>query len=315
MLAFLKLIRIWNLLFIALFQFLLRYCIILPVLEKNNIMPMLSTTNFIILVLSTITLAASGNVINDYFDIKADKINKPTKVIVDKHIERRTVVLIHVILTLFGIISGLFISIIYRKETYAFLFVAIPAILWFYSTHFKKQILIGNLIVALLVAISACLVVSVEFAAIAALSDTSILNSSACSTAWLYTTSVALFAFLTNLAREIVKDMEDVDGDIACNCHTLPVDMGIKYSKYIVVTLEIIILIALWVSYTIFEKFQHIPYIEYYILITITLPTIFICIKTLRSKTPKEFHNVSSLCKVVMTFGVLMLPFIYYITK
>lgn len=304
-----------NLLIITLFQILLRYCVVLPILEYNGITPMLSTANFIILVISTIALAASGNVINDYFDIKADRINRPESVVVDKHIERRMVVLLHVALTLIGVLAGLYISFIYRKETYAFLFVAIPAILWFYSTHFKKQMLIGNLIVALLVAVCACLVVSVEFAAIAMLSDPLIINTSACSTAWFYTSGIAFFAFLTNLSREIVKDMEDVDGDMQCGCHTLPAEMGIQYSKYIVVALELVIVVVLWASYFVVDILRQVPYIEIYMAVLLTLPTLIVCVMLSRAKTRPQFHKVSQLCKIVMAFGVLMTLLFYFTTK
>lgn len=312
--AFLRLIRIGNLFFVALFQLILRYCVVLPVLERSGVEPMLTTTNFIILIIATVTLTASGNVINDYFDVKADRINHPESVVVDKHIERRTVVLIHVILTLLGVLCGLYISFVFRKETYAFLFVAIPAILWFYSTHFKKQMLIGNLIVALLVAVTACLVASVEFAAIVSNTGESIINTPACEQAWSYTMGIAFFAFVTNLSREIVKDMEDVEGDVQCGCHTLPADMGIKYSKYIVIAIEIVMLIALWASYALFDIFSTIPLTKYYFAIALSIPTIIICIKLACSSTRKQFHTINLMCKFVMLAGVVM-PLILYLQR
>lgn len=315
MIPFFRLIRIENLLFLAIFQILLRYCVVLPILEVNGIEPMLSSTNFVLLVVSTVFLAASGNVINDYFDVKADSINRPERVVVGKSIERRSVLLIHVAFTLIGVLCGLFISFVYRKETYAILFIAIPAILWFYSTHFKKQMLVGNLIVAMLVAVSACLVVSVEFAAIVSLSDPMIINTKACSSAWFYTTGIAFFAFLSNLAREIVKDMEDANGDKACGCHTLPVDMGVRYSKYIVVALEIVLIVALWATYAIIDAVRTVPYISVYYAVAITLPTIAVCVYLLRSKTRRQFSTVSTLCKVVMMLGAMLPLFFYLMNK
>ena len=220
---FLRLIRLPNVVFVALFQILLRYGIVLPLLAEANIEPVLTTLQFILLVTATTALTASGNVINDYFDVNVDKINRPDRVIVGNTIDRRTVLLIHVILTFIGVGCGLYIALWLHKELYAFVFIAIPVLLWFYSTLFKKQFLIGNLVVAILTAATAWIVVSAEFSALIVKVGNSITTTSPCQTAWTYCSVYAIFAFMVNVAREIVKDMEDAKGDAACGCRTFSI--------------------------------------------------------------------------------------------
>lgn len=307
----LRLVRIGNILFIAIFQILLRYCVILPILEHQGIEPALSLSRFILLVIATTTLAASGNVINDYFDVSADRINRPEKVIVGQTINRRTVLLTHVILTLIGMFTGLFLAFVFRKESYALLFIVVPVILWFYSTTLKKQMLIGNLTVALLIALSAYLVVSMEFTALVRRLGASVVDSQACSMAWFYTSGFAFFALITNLAREIIKDMEDIQGDRACGCHTLPIDMGIGYSKTIVVILEIMTIVAIWAAYLFSTRLSNVPYIEAYLTLLLTVPTIVICFLVVRAQESRQFHRASLLSKIVMLAGMLLALYIY----
>lgn len=308
--AYLRLIRIGNVLFIGAFQVLLRWGLVLPIIQHYGISPMMTTTQFALVVIATMALAASGNAINDYFDVRCDSINRPEMQIVDKLIDRKTAILIHVILTLIGVFCGLYIAFIFQKENYALFFIAIPIILWFYSTHFKKQMLIGNIVVAMLTALVAFLVVSVEISAIVAAGHTEILQSQACNQIWCCTAMFAFFAFSTNLAREIVKDMEDVDGDIACGGHTLPIEMGMRNSKIIVVILQIFTLSVLWHAFFFIRQYYQMHYIWLYLIFAITLPTIYIIISIFRAKNSKDYHSISKWCKIVMAIGVLILLFI-----
>ncbi len=191
------------------------------------------------------------------------------------------------------------------------MFIAVPIVLWFYSTHFKKQILIGNLIVALLIALVAFLVVSAEIAAIVASGQSNVLQLEACSLAWGYTAAFAFFAFTTNLAREIIKDMEDVDGDMACGGHTIPIEMGMHNSKIVVVLLQLLTLIVLWLSYFVVDEVNTAPFMWLYFLLLVTLPTLIIIYLTIKAKTNKNYHTISKLCKIVMGTGILTILLMY----
>ena len=310
--AYLRLIRYKNLIIIILLQVLLRYGLILPILEKYNITPALSTLNFILLIFTTVLLAASGNVINDYFDMRTDRINRPENVIVGKSVKRRVALLLHVLLSFTGVFIGLYLAYITRKENYVFLFVFIPAILWAYSTTLKKQFLIGNLTIALLAAIVPYLVVSLEFAALQRVHGREIINTTACSLAWFWTTGFAFFAFITNLTREIIKDIQDINGDKAVGCKTLPIEMGIPYSKAVVSILSIGSVIAVWLIYFFVKELKAIPYSAEYIIVFITLPYLYLTYITITSKEPHDMKKASNICKWIMLFGVLFIAIAGY---
>ena len=305
--AFLRLIRYKNLVVIVLLQYLLRYGLLLPMLNLYDIAPALSHVKFGLLVLTTLLLAASGYIINDYFDVKMDRINRPEKVVVGKVYQRRKILLFHVLFSFVGVFTGLFLAYIYRKETYALLFVIIPVLLWYYSTTLKKQVLIGNLTISLLTALVPYFVVSLEFAALGRLHGPAILSSEACSMAWFWTTGFAFFAFISNLGREIIKDMEDLKGDKETGCRTLPIEMGIDYTRTIVILLSLASLVALWVIYKVVPQLWESRITFWYFLLLLTVPYLILIWQVYKSHEPEQFHRASQLSKIIMLFGILFI--------
>ncbi len=308
--SFLNLIRYKNLLIIVLLQILLRYGLILPILAYYQIQPVLSTGLFAALIFSTVMLAASGYVINDYFDVRIDRINRPAKVVVGNSISRRLVLLMHVFFTLAGSFAGLFISFIFRKESYALLFIALPVLLWYYSTTFKKQMLVGNIVIALLTALVPYLVVSVEFTALVNRFGYDITNGEACSLAWFWTTGFAFFAFITNLVREIIKDMEDIKGDRLGGCHTLPIEMGIVNSKIVVNVLLGFMLLVIWSVYFYIPEVKNIPLAIPYLVGLLSVPVLILMVKVHTARRPVDFHRAGRLSKVVMLFGIFFITLV-----
>jgi 4-hydroxybenzoate polyprenyltransferase len=305
--AYLNLIRYKNLIIIVLLQFLLRYGLLIPILNHYGVSPELSHVRFGLLVLATMLLAASGYVINNYFDVSIDRINKPENVVVGREVHRRTALLLHVIFTITGVFIGLFLAYISRKENYALMFIIIPGLLWYYSTTLKKQMLIGNLTIALLTALVPFVVVSLEFATLARIHGNAILQSEACSTAWFWTAGVAFFAFISTIMRELIKDMEDVEGDREAGCHTLPVEMGIDYSRTIVVILSIASIAALWLILLFVPQLRN-SYITWgYFFLFLTVPYILLAFRTVRARTKKDFAFISGLSKIIMLMGILFI--------
>jgi len=274
-------------------------------LSFYGIDPVLSHIKFMLLVIATVFLAASGYVINDYFDVKIDRINRPDKVVVGQVYQRRTVLLFHVLFTFIGVFTGLFLAYIYRKENYALMFIFIPVILWYYSTTLKKQVLIGNLTISLLTALVPYFVVSLEFASLGQVYGQSILASEACSTAWFWTTGFAFFAFIVNLGREIIKDMEDVKGDKDAGCTTLPIEMGMEYTRTIVILLSLASIVALWVAYIVVPQLLSSSITFWYFLVLLTLPYLVLIWLVYKAKESNEFHRVSQLSKIIMLLGIL----------
>lgn len=305
--AYLRLIRYKNLLIIALLQYMLRYALVLPILEHYELQPVLSDLRFGLLVISTILLAASGYIINDYFDIRIDRINRPDQVLVGRLIKRRTALFLHVVLSITGILIGFFLSYVSRKEVYALIYLAVPILLWYYSTTFKRHVLIGNLIISMLTALVALLVVSIEFAMLSRVHGVSVLQTKACSTAWFWAMGFALFAFITNLSREIIKDAEDVKGDKAVGCRTLPIAMGIPLTKAFVFLLELASLVFLWIIYFLIPEIQEIPYATVYFIVGFTIPHLLLMFLLKRAAKSSDYHWMSRISKLVMLLGILFL--------
>jgi 4-hydroxybenzoate polyprenyltransferase len=245
--------------------------------------------------------------VNDYFDIKIDRINRPEKVIAGRVFHRRTVLLMHVFLTFAGIFTGLFISYIYKKETYALVFMTVPVLLWYYSTTFKKQILIGNLIISLMTALVPYFVVSLEFTALIRAYGEAIVDTDACSTAWFWTTGFAFFAFINTLVREIIKDMEDEKGDKKEGCRTLPIELGSKNTKILVIALTLFSVVALWALYFVIDQLRNDSVTLLYFLILLTAPFLILAWSILKASNSKDFHRSSQISKIIMLFGILFI--------
>ena len=303
--AFLRLIRFKNLVIIALLQYLLRYALLLPILEFYELEPAMSNARFVVLVAATVFLAASGYVINDYFDIKSDLINRPEKVVVGKVFSRRFGLLWHVIFTFLGMFAGFFLAYVARKDNYALMFILIPGLLWYYSTTFKKQILIGNLVVAFLTALVPYFVVSLEFASMARVNGEAILSTEACSTAWSWVSGIAFFAFISTLGREIIKDLEDIEGDRESGCRTLPVEMGESYTKTVVILLNIATLVALWVVFFIVPELRASKITLLYFFVLISIPYLVLSLMIYKAKDSRAYHAASQLSKLIMLAGIL----------
>lgn len=303
--SFLKLIRCKNLIIIAALQYLLRYVLLLPILFSYDLLPALTHFQFAVVVLSTVVFAASGYIINDYFDIRADRINKPEGVIVGIKYERRKVLMWHVIFTLVGLFLGLSIAYAFRKESYVLMYLAIPVLLWIYSTTFKRQMLIGNLLISFLTALVAYLVVSVEFSALIVEYGNQITSSEACSAAWFWTSGFAFFAFIATLGREIIKDIEDKEGDKAIKCSTLPIELGVVNTKVIVLLINGLSLFMLWFFFFWIPQLKQDKTTLLYFIFLLTIPYILLSIQIVRAKSKSHFHLASQFSKVIMLLGIL----------
>jgi len=309
--AFLKLIRWKNLLIVILTMILMRYCVLAALIGKLSIIMQDGTTatmslrfslpDFILLVLATVFLTAGGYVINDYFDIKTDLINKG-KVIVGTRIPRRHAMMWHNIFNIAGVLIGFYIS---WKSGYFWLgsmFLLVSGLLYFYSASYKRQFLIGNLVVAALVAMVPLLVVIYEWPALYRYYTVNAINLPDISFIFYWVGGFALFAFLTTLTREIIKDIEDFEGDIAYGRNTVPVVLGILTAMIISIALVVITIILLFLAWHFFisDKITLI-----YMSVAVILPLIWVIISVLLSNDKKKLHGASTLMKIVMLTGIL----------
>jgi 4-hydroxybenzoate polyprenyltransferase len=311
--AFFDLIRWQNLLIVILTMFLMRYAVIEPLINKVGIVLIngsggdatmalkFSLFNFILLVAATVFITAGGYVINDYFDIQTDLINKG-KVIVGTRIQRRQAMMLHNIFNIAGVAIGFYISWKSGYFLMGVMFLIVSGLLYFYSASYKRQFLIGNIIVAVLTAMVPLLVGFYEWPALFRYYTVNATAVPDLSFLFYWIGGFALFAFLTTLTREIIKDIEDFEGDIAYGRNTVPVVTGVLTAKIISVSL-IIITIALLYLVWYFFLFDKITII--YISAAIVLPLIYVIITVFRSTDRKQMHCASRMMKIIMLAGIL----------
>jgi len=287
-----------NQAFIVLTMLLVRYCIVLPELDGE---PALNDLWFGLLIISIVLISAAGYLINDYFDVKADEINKPQKLIVGRYLKRRKVMATQMVINITGLVLGWFCAL-KANNAYLFLFHLSAAILlWYYSVYFKKQVFIGNLIVSILVALVVIVVVAYESNIDEGINKINM---------WYYGICYALFAFSSNLIRELIKDAEDIEGDKMIDANTLPIKYGINFTAKIamLITISIITLVAYFCFFEFSNKFNPIISVGLSAICSVPFLLIFILIR--KADTQQKFKRLSSYIKLVMLIGILSMLFI-----
>lgn len=306
----LKLIRYKNLLIIAFTMYAVRYGIIYPFLHSIAYDIQLDDLHFALLVLSTIFIAAAGYAINDYFDIRSDITNHPESVVVGTKISRRSAMTINNLFNFLGVALGFYVAYHIHLTKLGLIFLVISGVLWFYSSYFKKILLWGNIIVATFAALVPLMPVLFEIPLLNNLISPTRppVEAKTISVIFFFALGYAYFAFLLTLMREIIKDMEDIQGDMELNRNTLPLVMGINKSKMFVYVLTLIVILSILFIYINF--FQDIASIIYFGA-TIILPLIYLMFRLYKSKEQKDFFKISQHLKWVMFAGVLFLSFLW----
>ncbi len=303
MISYIKIIRPVNLIIIAVTMYLMRYCVINSFLAYNNMSLQISGFDFLLLVLATVFIAAGGYVINDYYDMRADMVNKDCKSqIVGLSITLKDAMRYYIILTFIGFILGTWFAFRMGNWNYATLFLLIGGLLWFYSTTYKAMVFVGNLLVSTLVALVPLLVVLFEMIKFKETSEHLIKSGEVnYMPIFYFVTGFAAFAFITTFIREIIKDIEDLEGDKKTDKKTFPVVAGVKSAKYLAAVLIILEIVAL---YFVYFKFLRDNYSLYYFSLAIALPLLAAFIKTIKTSDIKKFKSVSTLLKATMITGL-----------
>lgn len=306
--AFLKLIRYQNLLLLIFMQLLFRY----GFLNFQDIALGLNDWQFAILVFSTVCIAAAGYVINNIFDIETDLINQK-EVIIGDSISEGLAYNMYIALNVLGVGGGFYLSNVIEKPGFALLFIIISGTLYLYASSMKQSLLVGNLIVAILTAVSVIIIGLFDL-----LPMINPENQVQLGILFKILLDYALFAFLINFIREIIKDLEDVKGDYNLGMNTLPIALGVARTSKIVLVLSA--LTTVYLFYYIYEYyFNNNLYIStVYSLLTIIAPLLFFCIKLADAKNPSDFKLLSLVLKIVLFFGILSvlvnsLNILYYV--
>ena len=291
----------------------MRYAVIMPVVNKMEVsllslpgtISLMSLqfplVDFILLVLATVMITAGGYVINDYFDIKTDLINRG-KVLVGTSIPRRQAMMWHNILNIAGVATGFYVSWKTGFFWMGILFLLVSGLLYFYSASYKRQFLIGNIIVAFLTAMVPMLVVIYEAPALYRYYSLNAFQPPDLSIIFYWVGGFAIFAFLTTLTREIIKDIEDFEGDVAYGRNTIPVVIGILTAKIVSICLIIITLTLLAI---IWFLYIHNTITLIYISLAVAAPLVFVIFQIIISKSRRQLHSASRMMKIIMLAGIL----------
>ena len=301
---YLKLIRWKNILLIALTQYLIKYAL----LEPFGALTTLSDFSFFLLVLSTLCLAAAGYIINDIHDVEADLINKPDDVIIDKHISEKTAFNLFIALNFIGVVIGCYLALSINHKEYFPLFVVISAVLYVYSSFLKQYPVVGNAVISGVVAMSILIVGVFEL-----IPSTIYDNWETQNTFLDLVKDYAIFAFMINFIRELVKDIEDVDGDHKMGYNTLPIAIGRERASKITFVLSLIPIGVISYYLATYLYKQEIAVI--YFLALIIAPLIYASIKLFNAETKAHYKHISLILKLVMLTGVLSLLLYQFILK
>ncbi len=303
--ALYRLFRLPNLLMIALTQYLLKFYIIEPVIKANldssGKINLINEVDFFLLVLSSVLIAAAGYIINDYYDMEADRINRPDKMVIGNKISERSAKLLYWIFNIIGVTIGFYLS--YKLQIYKFgLFNLVVAMtLWLYSTSFKRQLISGNIVIAVLSAFVVIIVWLFDFFAFSKDAETIINMFSLLRDRIM---PYALFAFLITFIREVIKDIEDMEGDSKMLCRTFPVVYGIKKTKTLLyITVAITIAIMTYVLYYIY--LMNFELVFWYLLLTVELPLFYVIIQLYKAETKENYSSLSGIMKIIMFAGIL----------
>lgn len=296
--AFLRLIRPLNLFIIALTMFGVVFW-----LGKRFYQIEIDYLDFSLLVLSTVMIAAAGNIINDYFDVKADRINKPEKLIITKHIKRRWAIISHWTLNGIAFLTGVFLSIKYETYSFAFIHLISINLLWFYSMLLKRKQLIGNISVAFLTSLIPIL--ALIFFLASEQQHFTELNIGLFSSDFVLIHVLAIFAFIQNFAREIIKDIQDIEGDKLIYVRSLPMIIGIHKTKVLVSVLLMILPVFAALSLFVISHILSLVFIEHYFFFAAGAFNLLVIILLFGSKG--NFKLQDRLIKLSMLMGILSL--------
>ncbi|MEJ7768708.1 MAG: geranylgeranylglycerol-phosphate geranylgeranyltransferase [Chitinophagaceae bacterium] len=308
--AFFRLVRWPNLVFIALTQLLFYYCFIysndrgLNSLNENYLKPSL----FLLLVVASLLIAAAGYIINDYFDLNIDKINKPQRIVVEKIIRRRWAIIWHLVFSTLGVVLSFYIGLKISNWLLGMLNLLSVILLWFYSTTFKKKLMIGNIIISLLTAWVVIVLYLCEWR------FDYVFNNEADSykkyIQLLFKLSVLYggFAFIISLIREVLKDLEDMQGDEKYGCRTMPIVWGVPASKVFTAT-WMVVLIATLMIVQVYAIQQHWWWLAIYCVLCVIFPLVLILRQLNKAMVMQDYHRLSSRVKMVMFSGILSMIF------
>lgn len=295
-----------NLIIVAITQFLLYQHLLIPVFSEVGIEPILPLNAFLSFILVTICISAGGFIINDILDYPIDQINKPNKVIIKRKIALRAAYWLYFVISLLGFALALYLGFYVQNIALANIYPLALGGLYLYSKYLKRSTLWGNLLIAVYCAGVAWIV---WFSQEGALKEIAYKTPKLYSLLQLVVMGYVFFAFMSTLFREIVKDIEDMDGDRQINAQTLPIRWGVKPAKIIAGISAVLLLFGLSFMMLNYQSIFGISGLLF-ASVGIALPILIAIFLLGRARTQRQFHHISQLAKWIMLAGLLLLLFI-----
>lgn len=298
----LLLIRLPNLVIVAVTLLAVRYLVIIPELQALGMTPGISATEFMLVVANSMIIAAGGYILNDVYDIEIDRINRPERQVIGKLLSRNEGVQVTTILLLLALIIGILASFMMASALPSMVFPVAILVVWWYAARLKKTLIWGNLAVACMTSATIGMIWLFELDAAGLLQNsqihTSFLNS--------IILAVMIFAGGLNFVREIVKDIEDIRGDTEVNCHSLPVVAGIKSSIKVINVLTILMLLVL-IACLLWLWNKELQYVSVWLIVMVVTPLLVFLRLVNHAENKQEYHRSSSLLRWIMVFGLVSL--------
>ena len=251
--------------------------------------------------------------VNDYFDVKIDRINRPDEMVVTHHITRDAAMRLFYVLTLIGAVAGLAVAWWARSWSLAMITVVIPGLLWFYSASYKRQLILGNLVVAFVSALVPLLIAIINADYLHHIYREALVYTPIVGQLYVWMSGFAAFAFILTLAREVVKDMEDIEGDQEMECRTIPIVWGKQVAKIIstILLLTTIGLISYLAFYALPFSHEWSSFSTRYAVFGLITPLLGAIVLLWAAKEKRELHTAQSVIKFAMFMGVLYSFVIY----
>ena len=310
MFHFIRLMRPINLAIIAFTMYVMKIFVIEESISEPDLYNYDKNLNlnFFLLVLMTILIAAAGNIINDYFDVKADRVNRPNKIIIGKHVKRRWAIVTNWAFNVVGLGIGSYLGWFYQNWIFFILPIVTSTLLWWYSASLKKKWLVGNLLVSFLTALTPLICVLPFYQSINLIPDAIKIRSIGITVIHNFLIVFSIFGFLTNLTREIYKDIIDIEGDERINADTIPKISGVKTANLIAFVINLIILILISIFTTVSINYVNdLNSFNLGIALIISVLSILsiALISSFKNKKPEDFKFQSNCMKIVMLLGLL----------
>ena len=303
----LLLVRWSNLFFLGALIYVMEKWVVVPILDDVAFGEQLTWYILLLIAAATILIAAGGYVINDYFDIKIDRINRPDQLIVTQYISKENAMRLSIGLSGVGMICGLVAAWLLRSSTIAILFAIIPGLLWFYSSSYKRLLIIGNVTIALLSALSPMMIAIANVAQLQLKYSTILPYTTLEHDIYAWVGGFSLFAFLLTWIREIVKDLQDQMGDRELECHSMPIVWGNIVTKIVVTALIVLTTVLIgWFWYSLLP-FDHSwqSFSTRYIVLAIIIPLWGALWLLWAAKIPSDYRTCQQVLKLTMFLGML----------